>query len=168
MLFMGSGNQLMLVSNLIGDRGENAVQMCFVRALAQHNGFEPHFLGPKAQLLDFHVSLLDSAGKAFGPHFFVQVKTKKKPSVDKKFIAGFGSNEVFRAKAGWVPVYVAGVEVISDTSEKVWVCGLGSQPTLNSIPKAHNLKSPTTLIKLYGEVLDHFNAHTYAFSTKLI
>ncbi|XDF33607.1 hypothetical protein RBH89_15500 [Paracidovorax avenae] len=155
----------MLVTNLIGDRGENAVSMCFVKPVAKHNGFEPHFLGPKAQLLDFHVSLLNPSGKAFGPHFFVQVKTSHvKPS--PMFKAGFNGTCVTRAKAGLAPVYVAGVEIDGD-KERVWICGIESQSTLNSIPKLYNLRNASTLKKLYGEVLSHFQASAYSFKTSL-
>lgn len=155
----------MLVTNLIGGRGENAVCMCFVKPVATHNGFEPHFLGEKAQLLDFHIALLDSTGKAFGPHFFVQVKTSS-VNPNPTFKAKFSGACVKRAKAGLAPVYVVGVEIDGD-KEKVWICGIESQSTLNSIPKHYNLRNASTLKKIYGEVLNHFQTSAYSFKTSL-
>jgi hypothetical protein len=156
----------MRVNNLVGERGENAVHMCFIKLISGHNGFEPHFLGAKAQLIDFHVALLDENGKAFGPHFFVQVKARHGKSVGS-FNTGFTSHYVKSAKEGWVPFYVVGVDLVSNKREDVWLCGLETQTTLNTIPRSHNLKSQTTLKRLYTEVLKHFDSNSYAFTTTL-
>lgn len=154
-------------TNPIGDRGENAAERCFVRPIDMHYGFETSFLGDKAQLLDFRVALLDSAGQVFGPHFYVQVKTHQVRR-GKAFPTRFSAEQVRRAKAGLTPTYLVGVELDGDTKENVWICGIGSQTVLPSIPKLHDLKERSTLIQLYGEVLTHFQAAAYSFAPSLV
>ena len=153
-------------TNQIGGRGENAAQWCFLRPVHGHNGFEPTFLGEKAQLLDLRVALLNPEGKAFGPHFYVQAKTHQARR-GRRFPARFTAEEVGRAKAGLVPVYVVGVELDGDTKENVWICGIDAQASLPSIPKAHDLRAAATLIQLYDEVQSHFNRAAYSFVTNL-
>jgi len=153
-------------TNQIGGRGENAAQWRFLRPINGHNGFEPTFLGEKAQLLDFRVALLSPEGKVFGPHFYVQVKTHQVRK-GKRFPARFTTEEVVRAKSGLVPVYIVGVELDGDMKENVWICGIEAQPALPSIPKARDLRAAATLVQLYDEVQSHFTRTTYSFVTNL-
>lgn len=156
----------MQISNRIGDRGEIAAQLCFARAVDGHYGFEVAFIGAKAQLLDLRVALLDQTGRVFGPHFYVQVKSHgERPG--RRFSCRLNAIAVRSAKAGLVPVYVVGVELVGDTTENVWICGLQQQHALPSLPKSHSLKDRNTLVRLYRDVLVHFQGAQYTFSTEL-
>jgi hypothetical protein len=156
----------MLTTDLIGERGENALEMRFLRAINGHNGFDPVFLGAKVQLLDYRVALLDSSGKAFGPHFYVQVKTHN-PTGKGTLSVGWDTTKIDQARAGIAPVFIAGVELVSSKKEKVWICGVTTQTKLSSILKKHSLENDNTLIKLYGDVLDYYKTLKYGFSTSL-
>ncbi len=116
-------------TNQIGGRGENAAQWCFLRPVHGHNGFEPTFLGGRPNCLGHALHLLNPEGKAFGPHFYVQVKTRQARR-GRRFPARFTAEEVGRAKAGLVPVYVVEVELDGDTKENVWICGIDAQASL--------------------------------------
>jgi hypothetical protein len=71
-------------NNHLGSLGENIVSLLLQRKLNGCYRFSVRFLGAKAELLDFLVELLDDDGKAYGPHFYLQVKTTASASTARE------------------------------------------------------------------------------------
>jgi len=143
--------------NSLGKLGEYTVGACFVMEVDGHHGFEVAFLGDKAQVLDFRISLIDADGKTFGSHFNLQVKARRAPPLDRPIQVGFTLAEVARASAMNVPLFVAVIEELPRRKTKVWIKAV-VDPTVgvDSIQRKHSLNSNATLKKLYGEVMAHF------------
>ncbi len=159
----------------LGARGEELVSSCLRTPSSAHNNrirFRPKFLGEKSELLDFLVLLVDEQSQAFGPHFFLQVKTTATtPKEDaKSIVTEFTAEEVSKALALKTPVYLVAVDASKPYSESIYVMGIGASRIkgISAIPKSLSLKDPAIRETLYEEVKDHFQARNFAFKSKVV
>src|SRR5262249_26960619 len=72
--------------------------------------FRPHFLGEKAQTLDFFVELLDTGERTL--FFFAQVKTTRKALTrkDRRLRVEMAAADVRRASQVPAPTYLVGID----------------------------------------------------------
>src|SRR5471030_1514320 len=153
----------MYLSDNIAALGELSVGACFASAIDWHHGFEATFLGAKAQLLDFRISLLNRDGKVFGPHFNLQVKARTAPALGRAIKVGFTREEVVRAAAMGIPLYVAVMEIQPSQAPQIWIRAVVDPGKgINSISRTHLLGDRATLISIYSEVLAYFDSVKYS------
>lgn len=156
---------------IVGQRGENAVQVALLRPLAA-NGvpnkpFYPVFLGEKNPIFDLVVYLLDANAKILGPHFYAQIKTTQSAATAVACKARMNRDHVVGAVRCKVPSYFIAVDASSAVSESCYVSGI-SHLASNGIykaPVANNLALPNVRASLYDEVRDHFGTIAYTFTS---
>lgn len=157
------------VSNRLGRRGEDAVSSIFGRDVLGKPRFSTHFLGEKAELLDFVVNLVDEKEAEIGPFFMLQVKTTKGAHPGKSIDAPFSAAEVAKAVERKVPVYVVAVDA-GPRDEKVYFLAVEStrKGGISTVPRLFNLDCEVTLEELYDEVFHYFMDKPYVFKSKFV
>jgi hypothetical protein len=156
----------MQLSDNIGDRGENAVERIFLRPINGHNGFLPLFLGAKAPVFDFCVFLLSSDGRILGPHFYLQVKASTQQN-RRRVPCSIDEGKVTGLRNAKTPVYIAGVDLSNSRSEEIWVTAIPTCGALNGVKKDVKLDDQDTLVGIYKEVYDFFDAHRQFFRSSI-
>lgn len=160
----------MSTTNHLGNLGEDIVSLLFSRKIDNAYKFSPTFLGEKAQLLDFMVNLLDDTGSAYGPFFFVQVKTTETRLQPKRSIpARFSAQEVRVAQARKCPVYLVAVASIDDDSEAIFAIAVDASYTngLAAVPQLFSLLSKEIRMQIYNEVHAYFTSAMPGFASHL-
>jgi hypothetical protein len=162
--------KIVSTANHLGNLGEYVVSLLFRRTVNDVYRFSVTFLGAKAQLLDFMVNLLDANGSEYGPFFFLQVKTSaKQPSRKQGIPARFSANEVSRACARKVPVYLAAVGRLSDDLEDIFIIGVDAslQGGVRRVPKIFSLALKETRLTIHDEVHAYFQFNAPIFESQL-
>jgi hypothetical protein len=157
-------------NNHLGSLAENIVSLLLQRKLNGCYRFSVRFLGAKAELLDFLVELLDDDGKAYGPHFYLQVKTTASASIASQLVhARFSPDEVKRAQGRRVPVYLVAVECRHDDKEKTYIRAVDASLSAGvpGVHRRHSLKDRETRMQLYKEVDVYFNSLPLSFKSAL-
>ena len=160
----------MYAKNHLGNLGEDVVSLLMSRKINGAYRFSTKFLGEKAQLLDFMVSLLDAKGAEYGPFFFLQVKATESVAREANGISvRFSAGEVKAAQARKVPVYLAGVESLSDDDENVGVMGIDVHLLhgVTVVPRLFSLQLQETRQVIYDEVHAYFQSEAKAFVSRL-
>jgi hypothetical protein len=141
----------------IGGRGESIAFSCLTRIWGKDRElpyFWPHYLGEKAQTLDYLVYLLD-AGEST-PFFFVQVKTTQKEltrtQTPPRLRVEVSAGDVRRMVVHPAPTYVIGV---AEETERAFFISIHGEmgEAIPSITTAHELNG-ATLKRLWDEVLE--------------
>ena len=130
--------------------------------------FRPHFLGEKAQTLDFFVELLDVGERTL--FFFAQVKTTRKPLTrrDKRLRVEMAAADVVRASQVPAPTYLIGIDEQTEVGYLFPILD-GMSSDVPSIPTAFPLDC-TNLPRLHAEVEQFWTnrdmrRHTSTFSS---
>ncbi|OON63682.1 hypothetical protein B0920_10105 [Massilia sp. KIM] len=120
--------------------------------------------------MDFLVLLIRD-GKAFGPHFFLQVKsTSTKADVgDLSIAARFSADEVQRIAQWKAPAYLAAVDGSNARREQVYIRGIDSDRLtgIATVPRSQNLNDKAVRKALYDEVVQYFASRTHSFTSTL-
>lgn len=157
--------------SIVGQRGENAVQVALLRPLVAAGvpakPFYPVFLGEKNPIFDLVVYLLDANAKILGPHFYAQIKTTQAPASATSCVARMNKDHVIGATQCKVPSYFIAVDASSPTTESCYVKGIShtSSSGIYKAPVANILSSTAIRALLYNEVKNHFSASPYAFTS---
>ena len=160
-------------NNDLGALGEDLVSACLRRATGyQHRIlFRPQHLGEKCELLDYLVFLIDDNGHAFGPHFFLQVKTTAVPhrTGTRSIATSFHADRVARTLDWKTPCYLAVVDASIQRLENIYVVGLSSTSPrgVYRIPTSQSLNDPAIRKTLFDEVKAHFENRTFHFISSL-
>lgn len=112
--------------------------------------FRPHFLGEKAQTLDFFVELLDVGERTL--FFFAQVKTTRKALTrkDRRLRVEMAATDVKRASQVPAPTYLIGIDEGTETGYVFPILD-GMKDDVPSISTAFPLDC-TNLPRLHAEV----------------
>jgi hypothetical protein len=136
----------------VGSRGESI----FVVRLTDLCGrkrpsFRPHFLGEKAETLDYFIELVDAGPPT--PYFFVQVRTtrqgytQRSPRRLKVSVAG---RDVSRLANYPAPVYLVGIDEVQECGFILAILS-GSASAIPSLPTRFPLDCANLRV-LYDEV----------------
>jgi hypothetical protein len=153
------------ITDFIGGRGEaiaykQLTQPC--RPDSDLPYFWPHYLGEKAETVDFLVELVDAGEMT--PFFFVQVKSTRKAYTRKqkprRLRVEVSEADVLRMVAYPAPTYVIGVQADDERAFIVSVHGT-MRDSIPSITTAHELNCDT-LKRLWDEVLTFWQVRDMA------
>jgi hypothetical protein len=104
--------------DIIGKRGEELFRVAITKWCSGKQWFDETFMGEKTEGLDFEVTLLESS--VFHASFYVQVKATAKPNPysgtgkRRKIRVTLKSADAKKLGRMKVPVYVVGIDVLSD------------------------------------------------------
>lgn len=144
------------MSNQIGKRGENIFANIITRkSMDGRFLFDPTFLGDKFPTVDFYVALLDFLLKAF---FFVSVKTTTQgysPNFDKLMIR-IEKEEIAELSKFNIPVYIFGIDEVSEKGFFIAVSGLDTNLSVNRITVKYPVTA-TNLEQIHAEVANYWH-----------
>ncbi len=143
---------VMTARDEIGSRGEFIFSTRIMNFCGRKRPyFLPHFLGEKAETIDYLVELVDAGTRT--PFFFAQVKTTQKGYTRKhprRLKVGMSATDVERLGLKPAPTYLVGID---EPGEVGYLVGIleGMNTTIASVPVSFPLDC-STLPLLYQEV----------------
>src|SRR5262245_42448538 len=136
----------------VGRRGESIFVVRITDLCGgRRPSFQPHFLGEKAEALDFFVELVDAGPRT--PYFFVQVRTTRlgyTRRAPRRLKVAVAERDVRRLAGYPGPVYLVGIDEVQECGFLLAVLS-GSSRAVPSLPTTFPLDCANLRV-LYDEV----------------